>query len=229
MGKALGHRHSAKKGDLRPDSPMAEIRHRNDRPAADPQHMLEHDPGLAGGLQSLRQDHIVEGVVRVIDEVGVGVALNDGEPFRHAIVNALLRKLYSSSVDISLFDQEPQQIAVAAADVEYARTGRDEFGHAQKIDARRGKGPGKGQAMPLARAAASMKPRVVSSRSGTSSRKASCPRSVSISTNETEAPPALRARTIARESLVGKSQSEVKETTQKRVRESLNALASDPP
>ena len=69
---------------------MAEIRHRNDRPAADPQHVLEHDPGLAGGLQSLRQDHIVEGVVRIIDKVGVGVALNDGEPFRHAIVNALL-------------------------------------------------------------------------------------------------------------------------------------------
>ena len=80
--------------------------------------MLEHDPRLAGRLQGLRQDHIVEGVVRIVDEVGVGVALNDGEPFRHAIVNALLRKLYSAPVDISLFDQEPQQLAIAAADIE---------------------------------------------------------------------------------------------------------------
>jgi hypothetical protein len=39
----------------------------------------------------------------------------------------------------------------------------------------------------------------------------------------------VERRTVARESLVGKSQSEVKETTQKRVRESLKALASDPP
>ena len=37
------------------------------------------------------------------------------------------------------------------------------------------------------------------------------------------------ARTVARESLVGNSQSEVKETTQKRVREPLKAPASDPP
>ena len=74
-----------------------------------------------------------------------------------------------------------------------------------------------------------MNPFVVSSSSGTSSRKASWPLSVSISTNDTDAAPALSARTIARESLVGNSQSEVKETTQNRVGDPLNALASEPP
>ena len=44
-----------------------------------------------------------------------------------------------------------------------------------------------------------------------------------------EAPPAFSARTVARESLVGNSQSEVNETTQNRVREPLKAFASDPP
>ena len=57
---------------------------------------------------------------------------------------------------------------------------------------------------PCARAAASMKPFVVSMSSGTSSRKASCPRSVSISTKETDAPPAFSARTVAREVARGK-------------------------
>ena len=53
--------------------------------------------------------------------------------------------------------------------------------------------------------------------SGSSSRKASWPRSVSISTKETEAPAAFSACTIARLSSVGNSQSLVKETRQKRV------------
>ena len=52
--------------------------------------------------------------------------------------------------------------------------------------------------------------------------------SVTISANETRAPPALSACTMARESDVGKSQSDVKEITQNRVGVSLNAWASTP-
>ena len=137
MREAFGHRHPAEKGELRPNSPMAEIRHRNDSAAPDPQKMFEHDARLARGLQRLRQDHIVEGVGRIVDEIGVGVALNDGEPFGDTIVDALLRKLDSAPIDISLFDKQPQQLSIAAADVENARTGRDEFRYAQKVDARR--------------------------------------------------------------------------------------------
>ena len=62
------------------------------------------------------------------------------------------------------------------------------------------------------------------SSSGTSSRKASWPLSVSISTKETDAPPAFSACTMARESEVGNSQSEVKETTQKRVLRALEGV-----
>ena len=64
--------------------------------------------------------------------------------------------------------------------------------------------------------------------SGSSSRKASWPLSVVISANETRAPAALSACTIARDSEVGNSQSLVKEITQKRVGVPLKALASTP-
>ena len=50
-----------------------------------------------------------------------------------------------------------------------------------------------------------------------------------ISAKETRALPALRACTIARDSAVGNSQSEVNEITQNRVGVSLKALASTPP
>src|SRR5262249_12060172 len=81
---------------------------------------------------------------------------------------------------------------------------------------------------PRALAAPSRKPRTMANSSGSSSRKASWPLSVTISANDTRAPPALSACTIARESEVGNSQSEVNEMTQKRVGVSLKALASAP-
>src|SRR5258705_135424 len=81
---------------------------------------------------------------------------------------------------------------------------------------------------PRALAAPSRNPRTIANNSGSSSRKASWPLSVTISANETRAPPALSACTMARESEVGKSQSDVKEITQNRVGVSLKALASTP-
>ena len=64
MGQAFGHRHPAREGDLGPDAPMAEIRHRNDGAPTNAQHVFEHDARLARRLQRLRQDDIVESVIR---------------------------------------------------------------------------------------------------------------------------------------------------------------------
>ena len=64
--------------------------------------------------------------------------------------------------------------------------------------------------------------------SGSSSRKASWPLSVTISANETRALEALSACTMARDSEVGNSQSLVNEITQKRVGVPLKAFASTP-
>src|SRR5262249_3211783 len=82
---------------------------------------------------------------------------------------------------------------------------------------------------PRAAAAPSRKPRTIANSSGSSRRNASCPLSVTISAKDTRAPPALSACTIARDSAVGNSQSEVQEMTQTGVGVPLKALASPPP
>src|SRR6516162_10226841 len=73
------------------------------------------------------------------------------------------------------------------------------------------------------------KPRSVSKSSGSCSRKASCPLSVSISTKLTLAVTAFNACTSSRLSEVGNSQSLVKEMMQNRERVPLKAFGSDPP
>src|ERR1700758_986655 len=72
------------------------------------------------------------------------------------------------------------------------------------------------------------KAREMSKNSGTSSRNASWPRSVSISANDTRALDALSACTSARDSEVGNSQSDVNDTTQKRVLVPRKACATRP-
>jgi methionine biosynthesis protein MetW len=54
----------------------------------DPQHVFQNDTGVTGGLQRLRQDDVVEGVVRIVGEVGIGVALDHGQTLGHAFIHA---------------------------------------------------------------------------------------------------------------------------------------------
>ena len=67
----------------------------------------------------------------------VGVALHDGEPARHRLVDALLRQLDAAPVRLLLLLEPHQQRAVAAADVEHARAGRHEAGDDLEVGALR--------------------------------------------------------------------------------------------
>ncbi len=87
---------------------MAEIGKGNDGAPPDPQHMLDHDSRRSSRLQGLRQDHIVEGIVRIVGEVGVGVALDHRKPLGDALVHALARKLDAAPVNIAGLGQQPQ-------------------------------------------------------------------------------------------------------------------------
>lgn len=78
---------------------MAEIGKRHDRMPADAQHVLEHDARTAGRLQRLREDHVVEGVVRIIGKVGVRVPLDHREALGDAFVDAFARQLDAAPVD----------------------------------------------------------------------------------------------------------------------------------
>ena len=62
--------------------------------------------GLAGRLQRLRQDDVVERVVGIVRQVGVGVALDHRETLGDAFVHALARKLDAAAVDAARLAQE---------------------------------------------------------------------------------------------------------------------------
>src|SRR3546814_566790 len=145
------------------------------------------------------------------------------------------------SSDLLLAGEIFQQRAVAAADIEHPAARRHMLGDQQQVAADVAVTGGGWHLRlrlgahlwapfrPRTSAQPSMKPLSVLNISGSSSRKASWPLSVSISTKLTLAAAALSARTISLFSGVGNSQSDVNETTQKRVFELLNTLASTPP
>src|SRR6185437_656175 len=201
---------------------MAEIRQRYDRASADSEKMTEHRPGAARRLDRLTEDHDVEGAAGILDEIGVGVALHHGKPARHAGIDVLLRQFDAAAVDAFGGGKEFQQCAVAAADVEYAR------GLWNHLRDRREIGAQGGRHAPTVTATAFRNPRMVLNNSGSSSRKASWPRSVAISTKLTMAAVAFSACATCLFSAVGNSQSLVNETIRKRDLARWKALASTP-
>ena len=80
--------------------------------------ILQHHARLPRRLQGLRQDHVVEGVVGIIDKISVGVALYHRKALGDAAVDPLTRQFNAAPVDAAAFEQL-QQVAVAAADVEH--------------------------------------------------------------------------------------------------------------
>src|SRR6266851_409568 len=206
------HRHAAMREEVQADAPMAEIRERNDGAPADADEMLEHLARLMRRLQRLAEHGVVEGVRRIILEIVVRVALDDREAVPHAGVDARLRQLHAAAVDALVLRQIGEQLAVTAADIEHARARLDHLRDEPEIAAQaRAVGGGAGDAAvgahsplrPRWRAQPSRKPRKVAKNSGSSSRNASWPLSVSISTKLTLAATALSAWTMARFSAVG--------------------------
>ena len=119
----VGHRHATVDQQVEADPPMAEIGERHDGPPSDPQQVFENDLRLARRLDRLRQDHVVEGIVRIIRQIRVGIALDDRQSLGEAGVDAFARDLDAASVDTLAVPQERQQIAIAAADIEHREPG----------------------------------------------------------------------------------------------------------
>src|SRR5579862_4543826 len=118
-----------------------------------------------------------------------------------------------------------KEVSFAATDVEDTHAGRNQRGNGSQIR------PQAVRCHPTP-ARAATEPRnalMVAKSSGSSRRKASCPRSVSISTKLTLAAAAFKAWAMRLFSAVGKSQSLVKEMMQKCVFEPRKASAREPP
>ena len=174
--------------------------------------ILEHGLGIARRLDGERQNDEIERLIRVIRKVAIRVALDHRQAAHHAQVHLLGRNLNAASVDGLGVGEKVQQRPVATAHVEHARARRHHLRNQKMV------GPllllGRHVALlhhavsaisgrPVRFAAAERKPRTVAWNSGSSSRKASWPLSLSISTNDTFAATALSAFTIALLSRVG--------------------------
>ena len=209
LRQVLRHRHPPGEEEARTDLPMPEVGERDDGVAADAQELLQHLLGPQRGLDGEAQDGVVEGIVGVVGEIAVGVALDHGEPARHAGIDPLALDLDAAPIHSLGVGQELQQRAVAAPHVEHARALRHHLGDQEVVGAidELGGGcqhqPSRAGFRSRRRAAALRKPRMVANSSGSSSRKASWPLSDSISTKLTLAATAFSACTISRLSRVG--------------------------
>ena len=85
----------------------------------------------------MRQDDVVEAVVGIVVEIGVGVALDHRQSLRDAIVHAMLRNLDAASIDAFFVRQQLQESAISAADVQHTAAGRDHIGDDREIGAHR--------------------------------------------------------------------------------------------
>ena len=72
-----------------------------------------------------------------MDEVGIGVALDHRQSLRHAGIHPRLAELDAASLHVALLRQQPEQRAVAAADIEHARARLHHLGDEQQVDAAR--------------------------------------------------------------------------------------------
>ena len=127
-------RHMACKQQLEPHLPVTKVRERHNRMTSDAEHVLKHNARVSRCLQRLRQDDIVEGVVRVVAEVRIGVTLDDGQSLGDAFVNALAGQFYTAAVHAAAFAQEAQQFAIAASDVEHFCATLNHLGDQNQVD-----------------------------------------------------------------------------------------------
>src|SRR5262249_21235939 len=152
-------------------------------------HLPEHIGRRAHLLDGLGQNDVIERAVGVAGKIGVGIALDDREAARDTLVDARLADLDAAAINAAFARQKLEQRAIPATHLDNACIIRDERRNQRKVWARGGGlGPYRWfgvHAMPRARAAESMKPLMVASSSGSSSKKASWPLSLAISTKLT--------------------------------------------
>ena len=162
--------------------------------------LRQHRPRRPHRLQRLGEDGVVEGAVRIFGEVAVGVALKRGQPLDEAGGHVVRPDLQAPALHGLVALKQFQQFAGAAAHVEHARAGAHE---AQDLAEVLPHGRVRGAHSPSRSAPAPRKPAITPSSTGSSSRKASWPLSLSISTKLTRAPAAFSARVTLRLSAVG--------------------------
>src|SRR6185437_3470075 len=98
---------------------MGEIRKRHDAMAADAQHLPKYFQRLAGFLQRLAEDDVVEDIVRVIGKSLLDIALKNGDAARNSALDQRSRDLDTARIDAFVRGKPCEQLAVAATEIEH--------------------------------------------------------------------------------------------------------------
>ena len=106
-------------------APVPEVGKRHDRLLAHAQHLAHQQLDAVDGLQGLRQDHVVEGVVLEQGEARFQVELQDVDVVAHAGEHFRVVDLHPVAVRLVPVPQVLEERAVAAAEIQHPRAGRD--------------------------------------------------------------------------------------------------------
>ena len=137
LGQRPRHRHPAAPQQGHPHAPIGEIGEGHERPAADAEQLVHDLVGRARGLQRLAEDRIVECAGGVAGEIDIGVALHYRQTPRYRGGDVGGVDFDPARVDLSLVAQRRHQRAVAAADIEDARSSHDMLGDDREIGTKR--------------------------------------------------------------------------------------------
>ncbi len=187
---------------------MPEVRERDDGVPADAQQIFEHRFRRACRLDGEGQDGEVERLIRIVRKIAIRVALDHRQAALHAQVDLLARQLDTTRVHALGLGQRACSSAPSPQPTSSTREARRHHLRDEEVIgpllAREGnRFLHQVCETSLGRRAAPRKPRTVAWNSGSSSRNASWPLSLSISTNDTLAATAFRAWTMALLSRVG--------------------------
>src|SRR3989338_9855482 len=120
VGQFFGNGNAALEKDLQTGAHVTKIRDTDDDFLAHPQSFQDHLARLQDLLQAFVEDHVIEAFIGVIRQPRVDVDVRDREAFGHTAVNGLFVDLNAGAVTAAVFDQQFQQNAVAAAQVQHA-------------------------------------------------------------------------------------------------------------
>lgn len=143
VGQFAGDRGLAVKEQLHAVSPVGEVRKAHDAAPAHAKHLADEFEGMFDLLQGLAEHHEVEEAVRVVANLVVDVALQNGKPPAYAFGGLGLVAFDSVAADVFQAAQNFQQFATAAAKVQNARSLGDPRGDEREVETHgSGSGPG---------------------------------------------------------------------------------------
>ncbi len=98
---------------------MREIRESDNGFLADPERFGDHGLDLLHFLQTLVEDHIIKGLVRIIRQAAVDIAMENAQAFFHASVDRVIIQFNALRLDLFPLGQKMQKVPCPTAKIQH--------------------------------------------------------------------------------------------------------------